>query len=222
MQLQDTLDGFTSELIASGKIPDNVVAGLMENIREQVESGQADRALKAGEIAPSFVLKDAEGETVDSKALIAKGPLVLSFYRGVWCGYCNLELKALEEARGEIEARGASLVAISLQTAANSRKSARENGLGFPILIDAGGKLSEAFGLRYKLSPKMIEFYKDLGNDLEVFNGDDSWMLPMPGRYVLGQDGVVAYAEINPDFTKRPDPSELYPVLEQLARSRAA
>jgi peroxiredoxin len=222
MQLQDRLDGLTNELIASGKIPDHVVAGLMESIREQVESGQADRALKAGETAPSFVLKDADGETVDSKALIAKGPLVLSFYRGVWCGYCNLELKALEKARGEIEARGASLVAISMQTAANSRKSARENGLSFPILIDAGGKLSEAVGLRHKLSPKMIGFYKDLGNDLEVFNGDDSWMLPMPGRYVIGQDGVVAYAEINPDFTKRPDPSELYPVLEQLARSRAA
>ena len=154
--------------------------------------------------------------------MLERGPLVVSFYRGVWCPYCNLELQALEEARSDIEARGASVVAISMQNAANSRKSVRENKVGFPILVDAGGAVAAEFGLRYSLKPDLIELYKTLGNDLALINGETSWSLPMPGRYVIGQDGVVAYAEVNPDYTHRPDPSDLLPVLDQLARAKAA
>jgi peroxiredoxin len=146
---------------------------------------------------------------------------VVSFYRGFWCPYCNLELQALEAARADIQSRGASLVGISMQNAANSRKSIRENKLGFPVLIDAGGAIAAEFGLRYSLSPQMIDLYKALGNDLEVFNGESSWSLPMPGRYVIGQDGIVAYSEVNPDYTHRPDPSDLLPVLDQLGRPAA-
>ena len=101
-------------------------------------------------------------------------------------------------------------------------KSARENKLGFPILVDAGGDVANRFGLRYTLSPRMIEIYKSLGNDLEAINGERSGTLPMPGRYVIGQDGIVAYAEVNPDYTRRPDPDDLYPILDRLARSKAA
>jgi peroxiredoxin len=108
-----------------------------------------------------------------------------------------------------------------MQNAANSRKSMRENELGFPVLIDAGGAIAAEFGLRYSLSPHMIDLYKALGNDLEVFNGESSWSLPMPGRYVIGQDGIVAYSEVNPDYTHRPDPSDLFPVLDQLGRPAA-
>jgi peroxiredoxin len=109
-----------------------------------------------------------------------------------------------------------------MQNAVNSRKSVRENKLGFPILIDACGAVAAEFGLRYSLKPDLIELYKTLGNDLAVINGETSWSLPMPGRYVIGQDGVVAYAEVNPDYTHRPDPGDLLPVLDQLARAKAA
>ncbi len=136
--------------------------------------------------------------------------------------YCNLELQALEAARADIEARGASLVAVSMQNAVNSRKSLRENKLGFPILVDTGGAVAAEFGLRYSLKAETIELYKALGNDLEVINGEGSWSLPMPGRYVIGQDGIIAYAEVNPDYTHRPDPSDLFPILDQLARATAA
>jgi peroxiredoxin len=222
MKLQEKLDAFTSELIARGEIPEPIVAQLMNGIKEQIDSGKADRALKAGDQAPSFTLKDPDGGSVSSATLLRRGPLVVSFYRGVWCPYCNLELQALEEARADIEARGASLVAVSMQNAVNSRKSARENKLGFPILIDADGVVAAEFGLRYSLSPAMIELNKMLGTDLEAINGESSWSLPMPGRYVIGHDGVIAYAEVNPDYTHRPDPSDLFPVLDQLARSTVA
>jgi peroxiredoxin len=222
MKLQDTLDAFTADLIGSGKIPGPVVTQLMDGIKEQIASGKADRALKAGDTAPTFTLRDPEGASVSSATLLARGPLVVSFYRGVWCPYCNLELQALETARADIEARGASLVGVSMQNAANSRKSVRENKLGFPILVDAGGAVAAEFGLRYSLKPEMISLYKMLGNDLEVINGESSWSLPMPGRYVIDQDSIVAYAEVNPDYTHRPDPSDLFPILDQLARTKAA
>ena len=222
MKLQDRLDEFTTSLMASGAIPEEVVTELMEGIADQIASGAADRALKAGQIAPSFVLEDAERIRHDSADMLRRGPLVVSSYRGVWCPYCNLELTALEAARPAIEARGASVVAVSMQNAANSRKSARENGLGFPILVDAGGVVAAKFGLRYQVSPPVLKLYKQLGNDLCTINGEDSGTLPMPGLYLIGQDGVVAYAEVNPDYTKRPDPNDLLSVLDQMQRRRVA
>ena len=110
---------------------------------ELINGAQAQRAKKAGDTAPAFTLKDPEGKPMSSRDLLAKGPLVVSFYRGVWCPYCNLELQALQSALPEITARGASLVAISPQTAPNSRKSQRDNKLEFPILSDVRSEVAE-------------------------------------------------------------------------------
>jgi peroxiredoxin len=104
-------------------------------------------------------------------------------------------------------------VAISPQTRVNSRKSVRQNQLSFPILSDVKSRVAEAFGLRFKLPDYLIDLYKGFGNDLPVFNDDDAWVLPMPGRFVIGQDGVIAYAEVNPDYTQRPEPTDLLPAL---------
>ena len=189
---------------------------------ELIESGQAQRAKKAGDAAPEFTLLDPDGKPVASRELLAKGPLVISFYRGVWCPYCNLELQALQAALPDITARGASLVAISPQTAANSRKSQRDNKLGFPILSDVKSEVANAFGIRFALPDYLIEVYAGFGNDLPKVNDDPAWVLPMPARYVVGTDGVIAYSEVNPDYTQRPDPSELLPVLDRLMASKAA
>ena len=226
MALQEKLDAFTADLENGGppyNIPRSVIDTLHRGTADLIASGQADRAVGAGDRAPIFILKDAHGSLFSSEKLLATGPLMVTFYRGVWCPYCNLDLQALEEARGEIEARGASLVAISMQNAANSTKSVRQNNLNFPILVDPHGSVADAFRLRFSLPDYLIELYRDVfKNDLEVINDDKSWALPMPSRFVIGQDGVIAYAEVNPDYTHRPDPSELFPVLDQLARSRAA
>lgn len=221
MRLQEKLDGFTTSLIANGQMPEPIVKELMDGIADQIASGHANHALRAGQHAPSFVLKDANGNLFSSADHLRRGPLVVTFYRGVWCPYCNMELASLEAARSEIECRGATLVAVSMQNAAKSRESARRNNVGFPILVDVGGTVAAQFGLRYQLTPRMVALYKTLGNDLQAINDDDIGWLPMPGRYVIAQDGIVTYSEVNPDYTKRPDPSDLLLVLDQLIRQRA-
>jgi peroxiredoxin len=221
MALQDRLDAFKAKFETEMAPPD-VVAVMHRVTNELIASGQAGRALKAGDRAPMFTLPDPDGNLVSSQDLLTKGPLVLTFYRGAWCPYCNLDLQAIEEARAAIEARGAFLVAVSQQTAANSRKAQRSNKLGFPIVGDKGGELAAMFGIRWHLPEDLQAIHKQLGADLVAFNGEDSWTLPMPARYVIGQDGVIAYAEINPDYTRRPEPSDVFPVLDQLKRSSAA
>jgi peroxiredoxin len=225
MALQDRLDAFKADFEAGRlplKPPKEALDIMHRATADLIASGQAQRAKRAGDAAPEFTLKDPDGKEVSSRDLLAKGPLVVSFYRGVWCPYCNLELQALQAALPEIAARGASLVAISPQTAPNSRKSERDNKLSFPILSDVRSEVAKAFGIRFSLPDDLIALYKSFKNDLPVFNDDPAWVLPMPARYVIGTDGVIAYAEINPDYTQPPDPSELLPVLDRLRASKAA
>lgn len=218
MTLQSKLDALKIEF-ETNIAPPPVVEALHRAVADLIASGAQDRALKAGDIAPVFSLPDPDGNLVSSVDLLAKGALVLTFYRGVWCPYCNFDLQAMEEARQEIEAFGATLVAVSQQTSANSRKSQRDNKLGFPILGDKGGELAAAFGVRWDVPEYLQSIHKAVGADISVFNGEDSWTLPMPARYVIGQDGVIQYAEVNADYTQRPEPTEVFPTLERLRSS---
>jgi peroxiredoxin len=224
MTLQAKLDAFKADFEA-GKPPYSVPRSVIDTMHratgELIASSAAARTLKAGDTAPLFVLKGPDGKRVSSAELLAQGPLVVSFYRGVWCPYCNMELQALQEALPLFRELGANLVAISPQNPVNSRKSVRTNALGFPILSDPGNATAAAFGLRFALPDYLIELYKRLKNDLPTFNGDTSWTLPMPGQFVIGQDSVIRYAEVNPDYTQRPEPADILAVLRHLT-ARAA
>src|SRR5258708_6282621 len=224
MSLQAKLDAFKADFDAGMShysVHRSVTEIMHRATAELIASGAAQRAKKAGEVAPSFSLTDPEGNIVSSDELLKKGPLVVSFYRGVWCPYCNMELQALEAVKSQFDKYGASLVAISPQTAPNSRKSVRQNKLSFPILSDVSGKAGAAFGLRFELPDYLVELYKVLKNDLPVFNDDPNWPLPIPARYVIGQDGTILYSEVNPDYTHRPEPEDMIPVLQREAAVKA-
>ncbi len=225
MTLQSRLDAFKVDFEA-GKPPYNVPYSVIETMHrataELVASGAAQGALKAGDKLPDFSLSDPYGNTVSSTDLLARGPLVISFYRGVWCPYCNMELQALEDSLPKFRELGASLVAISPQNPVNSRKSVRQNNLTFPILSDPHNEVAAAFGLRFEMQDYLVDLYKSLKNDLPAFNGDPSWSLPMPARYVVRQDGVILYAEVNPDYTRRPEPEDMLPALRLAAIQAAA
>jgi peroxiredoxin len=218
MNLQEKLDAFKSHF-ESKVAPPEVVDLFHRTTAGLIATGQAERSLKVGDIAPTFTLTTADGAVVSSTAMLERGPLVVTFYRGVWCPYCNIDLQAIEEVADEIRSFGANLVSISMQTATNSLKSQRQNKLSYPILVDEGGKTADAFGIRFRLQDELIEAYKTFNVDLPVINGEPSWTLPMPARYVIAQDGTIVYAEVSPDYTQRPDPRELVPALQRLQTS---
>jgi peroxiredoxin len=225
MSLQDRLDAFKASFESGAppySVPKEAVATMHRATAELIASGQAARAKRVGDRAPEFSLPDPDGRVVQSRDLLARGPLVLSFYRGVWCPYCNLEMQALQEALAEIVERGAGLVVVSPQTQANSRRLTRDHALQFPVLTDAGGAVADAYGLRFTLPDYLVELYKGFKVDLVGYNADPAWTLPMPARYVIGTDGIIVYAEVSPDYSSRPDPSELLPVLDWLRGSAAA
>ena len=212
MALQDRLDAVKADL-ETRILPREIVAALHRATADLKASGQAVRALRAGDRAPEFTLQDANGKPARSADYLVRGPLVLTFQRGSWCPYCSMDLRALEEAAVAIKALGASLVVVSPQSASISRKLQLDNDISFPVLRDPGNALAHRFGLRYRISTEMIETYARMELDLLAFNGEDSLTLPIPARYVIRRDGLIAFAEVNPDYTRRPDPREWMPVL---------
>lgn len=216
MSLQEQLDAFKAQF--KQQAPEAAFNAFARSTQELIDSGQAEQALSVGDTAPDFVMTDPEGNPVALADLLAKGPVVVSFYRGVWCPYCNIELQALEAVADDIRGKGASLVAISMQGAADSRKSQRDNKLSFPILTDQAGEVAHKFGIRWTMQDYAIEFMKMFNVVLPTIQGDGQWNLPMPARYVIATDGTIAYAEVNPDYTQRPEPSDLFPVLDTLSQ----
>lgn len=225
MSLQDRLDAFRTQFEAGGP-PFNAPAHIHEVMHrathQLIASHAADKALKVGATAPDFSLKDSDGQAIALADLLRSGPLILTFYRGVWCPYCNMDLQALQMALPEFQKRGAQLVAISPQIAANSRRSQRENKLSFPILCDPRNDVAAQFGLRFELPDTLQDLYKNVfKNDLAAVNGDASWTLPMPARFLIAKNRIIRYAEVNADYTRRPDPEVILPVLDQLAHAAA-
>lgn len=225
MSLQEKLSAFKAQF-QSGKPPFDAVPAHVHAVMQRatdalVASGAEQRVRRTGD-APAFELKDANGITVRLADLLAAGPVALSFYRGVWCPYCNLDLQELELVAAPIRAAGATLVAITPQTASNSRKSIAQHKLSFPVLSDPGNQVAERFGLRYRLPDDLIAVYRQLGVDLATFNGDDSWTLPMPARFVIDRAGEIRYAEASADYTHRPEPKELLAALTKLGHAAPA
>ena len=127
-----------------------------------------------------------------------------------------MELEALQQSLHEIQAAGATLVAISPMREAFLKQMSQKNHLEFDLLRDEGNAVAAKFGLVFRLPQDLSELYKSFGTDLARVNGDDSWTLPMPGRFVIDQKGIIRHEDINPDYTVRPDPAETIAVLKNL------
>ena len=214
MRLQDELDTVRQRCVES--TPPRINRIRQDAIDNLVFSGLAKRAIRAGDHAPDFTLRDRDGSAVSSIDLLKRGPVVLVFYRGRWCPYCNVDLHAIEEVAEELRSNGASVLAISPQSPYESRATEQAYRLSFPSLVDRGGRVARAFGLRWKLSPELRAAELESGLDLAVVNGESSWTLAMPARYVIGPRGIVEYADISADYTRRGEPNELLPVLSQI------
>jgi peroxiredoxin len=175
-----------------------------------------DHMPSVGERAPLFTLPNATGTEVSLERLLASGPVVLSFYRGVWCPFCNLEQRALQQYLPEITQLGASLAAISPQVPDDSLTMAERNNLEFEVLSDVGGTVSKSYGLLFTLPAYLREIYEKLGHPLPAFNGTDDWTLPIPATFVLDSDGVVRSRFADPDYTRRADPADIVAALRPI------
>ncbi len=179
-------------------------------------SGLADGSLAVGAVAPDFVLPDATGGKVALSSLLAKGPVVLAFYRGGWCPYCSLELRTLQARLADITAADAALVAVSPQTPDNSMSTAEKLELAFPVLSDVGNVVARAYGLVFTLPEDLRQVYAGFGLDIPAANGDSTFELPVPATYVIGTDGKVAWRFADADYTKRAEPDDVIAALRSL------
>jgi peroxiredoxin len=180
------------------------------------EAGVGRNAKQVGDLAPAIVLPDAHGRAFEVDRLLAKGPVIVTFYRGGWCPYCNLELKAYQAVLPRIIAAGTNLVAISPEKPDDSLSTAEKNGLAFTVLSDVGQKVGKAFGLVYDFTEELRTVYDGFKLDIPEKNGTpDEWSLPLSATYVIGSDGGILFADTSVDYRHRTDPLDVLQVLER-------
>lgn len=193
---------------------------MMEAATAQLKStGIESTALKVGDRAPSLSLPDAKGEQVSLKQLLQQGPVVAIFYRGAWCPYCNLELRAWQAHLAELKGLGASLVAISPQTPDHSLSTAEKNALAFPVLSDSDLAAAHGFGIAFTLPPELVELYGSVGNKLPELNGNGQWVLPVPATFVIDTSGVIAFAHVEADYRERAEPDDVLAVIRAMGHA---
>ena len=212
--LQRQIDEFIAE--GASWLPADLLQDLLSPIVQLINSGAAENALKEGAQAPDFTLLDGHGTSVTLSQLLTHGPVIMTFYRGQWCPYCHLALRAYQQALPHMQARGASLVALSPQTPYYSRALAKKLELTFALLSDIGNQVARQCGLVFTIDEAVRGAHKQVCADLPVFNGDTSWELPMAGTFLIDQSGSVRLAFVHADFTRRLDPFVVIARLEEL------
>jgi peroxiredoxin len=222
VSLAASLAQFTEKLIARrGVEQTNVLFGGQIGPAAKALSVRTN-VIRVGDKAPQFSLPTAEGGMWNLKECLGQGgygSLVVVFYRGTWCTYCNLYLRGLLDVRSQLSDANAALVAVSPEAAPTSAEDAGAEGLKFPVLVDHGGKVAEQFGLTFEMDDAAKNILKSAGLDLEKRNADGRWTLPVPGTFVIDRYGNVAYAHVDADYRSRPEPQEIVAMCRSLQTS---
>jgi len=213
MSLQEQLKAKYEEIKKNA--PDEV-AIFDADTESFISSGDAPQGLQVGDQLASFELPNQLGQTISLDELQGDSNIVISFYRGGWCPYCNIELCVLQQALPEFKSHGARLIAISPQLPDESMSTAEKNELSFPVLSDAGNKVAREFGLVFTLSEQLRPLYESFNIDLPATNGDKSFELPIPATFIIDSDGVVKGAFVNADYKQRMDLSDIINVLKEI------
>ncbi|WP_278381543.1 peroxiredoxin-like family protein [Pseudoalteromonas distincta] len=212
MSLKAQIDAYNVQKDA--KLPADVLALMNTTNEELIAQYIKDNALQIGQKVENFSLANHNGENIELADLLKKGPVIISFYRGGWCPYCNLELKALNDYLPQFKTQSAQLVAISPQLPDETLSTAQKNDLEFDMLCDVSNKVAEQFGLLFTLDERIQALYTQFGIDFEHYYGDKSFKLPLPATYVINQEGVITYAFLSEDYTLRAEPIDVMTALE--------
>jgi peroxiredoxin len=213
--LKDKISAFVESMTKVA--PPEVVSTLGAELESLALSGIAKHAAQVGAMAPDFTLPDPRGSNVTLSKLLQRGPVVLTFYRGGWCPFCDLQLHAYQGVLAEIRAHGAELVAVSPQTPDYSLADVDKKGLAFPVLSDVGNRVAREYGLVFHLSAAMQQLQIGFGNPAPKFNGDESWELPMPGTFVLDRSGKIMMSYVDSNFMARLEPAAILEALKKLS-----
>ena len=207
MSLKAQIDAYNVQKDA--KLPAEVLALMNTTNEELIAQHVRDNALQVGQKVENFSLVNHRGDTVELSKLLANGPVIISFYRGAWCPYCNLELKALNDYLPQFKAQNAQLVAISPQLPDETLSTAQKNELEFDVLSDVSNTIANQFGLLFTLDERIQRLYSGFGIDFEKYYGDISFKLPLPATYVINQNGIITYAFVSEDYTLRAEPEDV-------------
>ena len=172
------------------------------------------QGLRVGQSAVDFSLPDQQGKTVHLRELLRRGPVILKWYRGGWCPYCNLELKTFAENLDSIEALGATLVAISPEVPEKAALTANNNQVNFSIISDTDNHLGRKYDLVFTLDKATADRYEN-AFQLSAYQGNHKAELPLPATYVIDQEGIIRYAFLNTDYKQRAD---IHVVLKELSK----
>lgn len=213
MSLTQTLEEMKQQFIAHSPI--EVQARMFRSIREQQESG-VQYGLQEGQKAKDFMLKNSLGLPVYLYDELAKGPVVLTFYRGGWCPYCNAQLRAYQKVLPEIEALGGRLIAVSPQSPDNTLSHQEKEKLQFQVLSDTNGLVAAFYNILYDVPPYLQELMMLSNMNLAEYNATDRWILPIPSTFMIDESGIIRSAYVNPDFMQRMAPEDILAELRKL------
>ena len=214
-----TLKEQTDAKIAMGrKNNPDFMKGVDAIILKAKEFQEGKDALKVDEKAPQFKLPNAQGKTISLSKVLEKGPVVLTFYRGSWCPYCNLQLRALQAKLNEIHALGATLIAISPEVPDGSLSENEIHKMEFTVLSDQDAKVASQYGVAWEVPEFLIAHMRvDRNLDLIKINNGNKNLLPIPATFVLGSDGIVKWSYVNVDYRTRSEPDQILEVLKSLS-----
>lgn len=174
-----------------------------------VKSQTAPQGLHVKDKAPLFSATDQNGHVVSLEKLLQQGPVVLVFYRGEWCPYCNRQLAQLQDSVSFIKEKGATLVAVSPEIQENIQKTVAKSKATYPVLSDKGLAIMNSYQVAFSVDSATIKKYKDYGIDFNVANGSNGEKLPVPAVYVINKNGIISFAHFDPDFRKRASVKEI-------------
>jgi peroxiredoxin len=190
---------------AYGDAVDRLVERLSQN-------GGGENAPRPGEVMPSFMLPDDNGRLITLPSLLAQGPVAVMFFRGHWCPYCQLNVRAVIQAEDRIKAMGAQIVAIVPETQEYTERLKSDCGASFAVLSDLDNGYALSLNLAIWLGGEIQQLLSYL--DMAKFSGNEGWMLPIPAVFVVGRDGLVKARFVDPDFRKRMEIDDLLKALE--------
>lgn len=214
MNLQLELYKFQREF--RKKFPSEKVAILQEATQTLARDFQNRRTLRVEDKAPDFVLSNTSGQSICLSEQLNQGAVLLNFYFGHWCPYCNLELRAYQGLLAKIQALESSILAISPQTADACKKTALKNAITFDLLSDNNCRIARDYGIVFELPDALRPLYAELGHALPDYNGSEDWLLPVPATFIIDRRGHVALAYINVDYTQRYEPTDAIAILLSL------